>query len=467
MNYMSKKSSVGNIVIPILGVVAVLLISIVSYFLFFRNKKTLHIDVAKDQLPAQTADVIIGNGSKKIIFATHWSSFQIDGIYEGSELKSKGLRQYAEEYVKLHPEVQIEIKSILPTEYHEKLQILHQADQAPDIFQIFSQWGAPYVQAGMLDQPPIDVVNDVKRNYISRSGVTVNNQIWGIPAEIDDYVLVYNKKFFAEAGITTPPKTWDELIVDAIKTTKTDNGKITRYGIAFLKDDYELVVDPFMGLVFSNNGSFVSPDMKKSAINSPEAVEVLDKETELFRKGATDINGNFYDFGTSKVAMVVSPPWLKKRFMTSFGDQFDSTVGLAPLPYFKKPATLQYSWFAGVMSKSKNKQVAWDFLRWMSQDIQPITGTTRYGDLLANTIGAIPSRKTDLEKESILQNRFTQMFIKELPHAMAVPNIKNFAQMRVNLMNEIQNAWVGTKTPQQALNDAAAQMNATLGGANK
>src|SRR4029079_9841083 len=123
----------------------------------------------------------------------------------------------------------------------------------------------------------------------------------------------------------------------------------------------------------------------------------LEGELKLFKQKATDNNGNFFDFSKGKVAMVVSPPWVKAIFKDGFKDNFETTVGVAPLPYFKKPATLQYSWFMGVTAKSQHKKEAWDFLTWFNTEVQPATNTTRYGDLLANTIGAIPSRKVDID----------------------------------------------------------------------
>src|SRR6201996_4219778 len=37
---------------------------------------------------------------------------------------------------------------------------------------------------------------------------------------VGDYVLFYNKKDFAAAGIKTPPKTWTELEADAVKLSR-------------------------------------------------------------------------------------------------------------------------------------------------------------------------------------------------------------------------------------------------------
>ncbi len=45
--------------------------------------------------------------------------------------------------------------------------------------------------------------------------------------------LYYNKDILGTAGIATPPKTWDDLAVDARKITKQDQtGYFSRSGVA-------------------------------------------------------------------------------------------------------------------------------------------------------------------------------------------------------------------------------------------
>lgn len=64
--------------------------------------------------------------------------------------------------------------------------------------------------------------------------VRIDGKVYGIPWRMDTRCLVYNKAHFEEAGITAPPKTYDELVEVAKKLTQTDaNGNITRSGIVF------------------------------------------------------------------------------------------------------------------------------------------------------------------------------------------------------------------------------------------
>ena len=162
--------------------------------------------------------------------------------------------------------------------------------------------------------------------------------------------------------------------------------------------------------------------------------------------------------------MVIAPPWTKGSFKTAFGDKFESTVGVAPFPYLSKPASLQYSWFMGVMAKSQNKEEAWKFLKWFTQETKPaIFGTTRYGDLLTNVIGAIPARKVDFEShKEVLGDFFTKVYVDQMKNGVSEPNVLQANTIKAALMKEIEIAWSGKKTAKAALDSAATAVDKIL-----
>ena len=407
----------------------------------------------------------------KIVYAVQWSeSDQLNGFTEPNGTKVLGLNQYLAEYNAAHPDVDVVAETIPENDYATELPVLSSANEAPDIYQVYSIWAPAYVQSGILAQSPADIVQDVQTNYISSAGATIGGQIWGIPTEVDDYALLYNKNLFKAAGIVDAngnalaPTTWAELVADAVKLTTHDaKGNIAQYGMAFLTGNDWQSVDPFLSLLFSNGGQYLSADNSKALFNSVAGVGALSAEYELFQKGATDINGNFYNFGKGTVGMVIAPPWVKATFEQNFGNTFASTVGVAPLPYLKKSATLQYSWFMGVMAKSAHQEQAWDFLRWFTETVQP-SGTTPLGDLLAENIGAIPDRKVDFNAhQDVLGDFFTSVFVAQMKNSIAEPNIIQAQSIKDDvLMKSIEAVWGGQQTPQQALSSAAMKTNALL-----
>jgi len=150
-----------------------------------------------------------------------------------TDFNREGLDDYIALYEQLHPEIEI-VKEVTPSEdYLKKIQIDAVSGRVSDIYHVYSLWGVELVRSGILDRPPAEIQDDVRRNYVpvAVNGATVDGQIWGIPTEIDNYCLVYNKRLLKEGGFSEPPKTWDELVDMAKKLTKLDSkGNIRQYG---------------------------------------------------------------------------------------------------------------------------------------------------------------------------------------------------------------------------------------------
>lgn len=93
--------------------------------------------------------------------------------------------------------------------------------------------------------------------------------LYGLPADAQPQVMVYNKKMFDEAGVAYPTDdwTWDDMLEAAKKLTKADQ---SQYGF-FLSPGLM-----WRGIwVNSAGGSFHTPDYKKSTINSAETKEAF------------------------------------------------------------------------------------------------------------------------------------------------------------------------------------------------
>ncbi len=61
-----------------------------------------------------------------------------------------------------------------------------------------------------------------------------------------------------------------------------------------------------------------------------------------------------------------------------------------------------------------------------------------------------------------LQDLYTKTFIDELKNAKHEPNMAQAAEINTILMQEIVEAWHGSKTAKQALDDATKKINAIL-----
>ncbi|MGC8716565.1 MAG: hypothetical protein ACP5RW_00990 [bacterium] len=84
----------------------------------------------------------MGFGSTKLVFTVHWADYQLEGIKDkDGNIVVKGLKQYVEEYMKSHPDVEIEVRSVAFDELLKKIIIDHTGGLPSDIYGLYSLWG--------------------------------------------------------------------------------------------------------------------------------------------------------------------------------------------------------------------------------------------------------------------------------------------------------------------------------------
>ncbi|MEM3265260.1 MAG: extracellular solute-binding protein [Candidatus Micrarchaeaceae archaeon] len=402
-----------------------------------------------------------------ITFFGQWADYEIAGITNAEgQVIYPGFQYYINEYMKLHPDVEIKVRMVPFNEYLQDILVSHTSGNAADIYEVYTLWVPQLVNAGVLAEAPTDIASAVEKDFIPQAvgAITVNKKIYGIPSEYADYALIYNKKLFAAAGYTEPPKTWNDLVTMAKHLTKYDpNGAISQYGFAFLTGWVSGIVHPYLSLLYSLGGSMFNDNNTKCLLNKELGVEALNAELALFKEGATNSSGNFSTyFPQNKVAMSIEAPWAVDTLRLAYGDEYDEYVGIAPIPPLgNKYASCAYSWAFAVDNASKNKTAAWNFLKWFAIQLQSKTKTTRAGDLETDVIYTIPPNKYDIENQPILNSQL-KVYVDQLENSVTEPIVMQGAQIETILMNEIMAAWNNQKTAQQALDDAVAKIDPIL-----
>ena len=123
---------------------------------------------------------------------------------------------WADAYMKLHPDVQIQITVLENEAFKSKLTTVMQSGDPPDLFH---SWGggvmAEYAKAGLLR----DISKFVKGTAFGNSmapGVwevySYNGKNYGVPFDMGAITFWYNKDLLAKAGYTSFPADWDGFV---------------------------------------------------------------------------------------------------------------------------------------------------------------------------------------------------------------------------------------------------------------
>ncbi|MBP9751600.1 MAG: extracellular solute-binding protein [Candidatus Moranbacteria bacterium] len=107
--------------------------------------------------------------------------------------------------------------------------------KGPDIFMIRNSW-LPLFENLIAPAPDYQTNEKEFREAfvdVAADDSIVDGKIYAAPLSVDSLALYYNKDIFDAAGITSPPATWDELLLDTKLLNQVDPyGNITQSGVA-------------------------------------------------------------------------------------------------------------------------------------------------------------------------------------------------------------------------------------------
>ncbi|KAF0109546.1 MAG: multiple sugar transport system substrate-binding protein [Chloroflexi bacterium] len=273
---------------------------------------------------------------------------------------------------------------------------------------------------------------------------------YGLPQNTNTQVLVYNKAAFEAAGIASAPATIEEFVADACALTDTAKGT---YGFAE-GGTYFWAPAP---LFYAMGGKIVDDGITTATgyVNSAESVAAFTMLKDLYDKGCMSPNllggGIATDAGqgTGIYAMIIDGPWMVDIYKNNYPElQFE--FALIPAG-----ATGTSSVVGGedvvILDGSKNKEAA---AKWVSYLM-----SVEAQKALAQ-VGVIPTISS-LAGDPDLPAHFG-IFMEQLKTAQArVPSPK-WSDMDNAINNAYQRILNGDQTPQEALDQAATEINALI-----
>jgi len=207
-----------------------------------------------------------------------------------------------------HPSITVNVQTVNWNDFPTKSATLIQNKQYPDIME--GNPAPPYAQSGLI-YPVSDVLSpDVVSNLIPKflKDGQYQGTNYGIPFTTSTRAMYYNKKIFAAAGISAPPKTWAELQSDAAKIKA--KGSIG-YGMPLGSEEAQAE----LLLWFLGNGGGYLSSQGKYDINSPQNIATLSFMKQLAASGDTQPNPGGTDrktvwseFAQGKIGMVLGSP---------------------------------------------------------------------------------------------------------------------------------------------------------------
>lgn len=226
-----------------------------------------------------------------------------------------------------------------------------------------------------------------------------------LPLLGDAYGLYYNKKEFAAAGITAPPKTLSQFEQDAVKLTKPKGDSYAQLG--FMPDfhGYESTPTHFAAQwgvkYFDANGrSQVAEDPGFAAMFTWQQgmVKALGgfAKLEKYRTAFGDEFGAKNPLHTGQVAMGIDGEWR----LGMARDAGMNDLGVAPFPVPDDQAGTYGKGYlsgtvVGIANTSRKKNAAWELVKFMTTDTGAVVSFANAIHNVPSTLAALRSPKLD------------------------------------------------------------------------
>jgi multiple sugar transport system substrate-binding protein len=389
-------------------------------------------------------------------------------------LKPAEIDQIAREFEAKNPDIKVVMEYLGYDFIHDKITTgMAAKPPAYDAAMVDVIWPDEFIKAGYLLDVTNRVTPDMKTNMFPASwnGVTRNGKIYGMPWLMDVKYFMYNKDILQKAGISAPPKTWEEL-VDQAKIIKQKG--LAEFPIIWSWNQAEGVVCDYTVLLFGNGGAFLDAN-GKPAFNNAKGVQVLTWMKQTIDDGFSNpssISSNEQavenDFLAGKSAFAVN--WLS-QYSHSNDAALSQIVGLAtfaPMPVFAagaaagiKGSSVDGSSSFAIMATTPYPDQTWKFLTYLasnevqikySAEMLPVWQNDFQGDALKTLVAASATNPVTVPA-----------FQAQFPFANERPTVAYYNEASAALQLAIQEALTGVKTPQAALDEAAAKW-VTLAG---
>ena len=390
----------------------------------------------------------------------------------------------SEEFMKLHPDVEVNYVVVGNTEYSQKMAAALATGTQPDLFK-GPIWDSRWVKAGLLE--PVDdylTEEDLKDFYeVALEDFEIDGKHYVFPWTfgtngMGTSMLLYTPDF-EKAGvdwkkIQDEGWTMEEFLDICEKLTwdSNDDGEIDHYALSLgAKDTHNI-----MAFLYSFGAKLTNEDETKVLMNSPEAVEGLQFLVDLVNKyhvvpkgvegmGVYDVIGNFH---AHRASMGFGGPYEIGRITRYFKSQkwdfselFEPVI--APFPHRKGEDPAAYAATGGFIvfkqEDEEKKEMVMEFARFL---------TNKENMALLESLNYLTSRrsvnKTLYEGDEYMKEQVDVFGEIMANYGMEFFGSQNFPwdEMKKYFTAALEGAFSGTKTPKEALDYFHVEANKIL-----
>jgi len=377
-----------------------------------------------------------------------------------------GLKPFIPQFEELTG-IKVVLEEASEQEFFKKIVLdLSSGKPTTDAFMAVHMYVPQYAKGGWLEPltPYLENSNLTDKDWfdfndfppVSLKELTYKDVLSGIPIMTEQMTLFYKKDVFAEKGLGVP-NTTDELY----DTAKKVNNPPDIAGIVLRMKRGEGPDWPWCTFLGNYGGIWVDK-YDKPHVNSPEAIAATDMYVKLVKDAGPQgaLNYSWYegssDFLQGKLAIFIDAQGFVGQFENPEKSKVAGNTGYGLMP--ASPSGIRCvggstAWGWGIASGSQNKDAAWLFVEWATSK-EIAAQSALVGWIARTSMWSLPALAEKFPSEWINVNLEG---IKNFSSTYNYPQVTVQSKLTDIISVALQEIFTGTKTVQQAMDDAQAE----------
>ncbi|MBM3314557.1 ABC transporter substrate-binding protein, partial [candidate division WOR-3 bacterium] len=372
----------------------------------------------------------------------------------------KTLKAMAASFMSSHPGIRIDLVGMGSYDaLSQKLMGAVAAQNPPTIAQMYESWTTQLHANGRLEYlddylrgPNGLSADDVADIYpVLLANNTWDGRLLTLPFNKSVPVYYYNVELLRAAGYVRFPATWEGFRAMCRRlTVRTGSGRVERWGTAMGTDIWV-----FGSMLFQAGGRYLDAEDGRPEFAGAAGRQALEFHAGMVLQDGCQSQQNDAEVMNEFLVGRFATLTLSSARRATITESVPFTIGMAPVPVSGRPAAIVYGTNIGMFRSASavEKAAAWEFIRWFISPEQQAEWSlgTWYVPIHRRCLED-PRIARRLQETPGLRAAYAQM-----EHAVFEPRGLRWLAGRRALVEELQAATLGAKTPRQALDDAAAR----------
>jgi multiple sugar transport system substrate-binding protein len=380
--------------------------------------------------------------------------------------------ELVKKFQEANPNIEVKYENFPYDEFIQKIQTSMAAKNEADVMEMFGSWVQSYAKGGTLAAIPDGVLSmtDAKNLYYAAplDGYVLDGKLYGLPNEynLENGGVIVNKRMLKEAGLSDNPswKSWEELVGDAKKMTKVENGTMTVAGFNYVTNDGLGFL--FWEGILERGANYFDQDGVHLKLTTPEAeatvqwlVDMAQKDKVVdpvtFNASSNWVGDSFFQ-GLDAIGFI--GPWIVPVSRQAHPD-FKDEWSYASTPWYgdKMSFAADAGWGKVVSPNSKAQDKAWELVKFFAND----AANARYWNV---GTGTVPALKKVAEDSTLLNDMdWLGPSLKALPFGRYVGNLQDRDYVWYNVVaTHITEALQGQRSVKETIELINTEANAQI-----